>query len=117
MAHGEVHYLRLTGDPVKAKSFYYAMFNWKFGVPIQIGGKTYYPWDDGEGPGGDAVLPSAGEAVDWLPFVEVADLDESINHALGLGATVLVPATKWIDNQRYAILKDPCGARIGIWEP
>ena len=116
MAHGDVHYLRLTANPTPARTFYQTMFGWRFGTPLVVGGRTYYPWDDGAGPGGDIVHPVLGEPVDWLPFVEVTNINTSLALATANGATVLVPVTSWVGGQKFAVLLDPFGARFGLWE-
>ena len=116
MAHGDVHYLRLTGDRSKSKGFYGKLFSWTFQDEIQVGGKYYTPWVDGTGPGGDVVAPDPGEAVDWFPFVEVTSIDATILLAEANGGKKVLGKTDWVRPQSYAIIKDPSGALIGLWQ-
>jgi len=98
------------------RPFYASLFQWTFGTPITVGGRVYVPWDGGPGPGGDIVLPVSGEAIDWLPFVEVTSIAATLTQTVTLGGTVLVPSTNWVGTQKYAIIRDPAGARMGIWQ-
>jgi predicted enzyme related to lactoylglutathione lyase len=59
--------------------------------------------------------PDVGEPrAQWMPYVAVADADASAGRAAELGATVLVPPTDIEHWGRFAVLRDPTGAAVGI---
>ncbi len=58
------------------------------------GGMVVYPWEDVES--------------NWLPFVGVVDLPQSVSRAIRLGATLLAYA------ESAAVIQDPGGAAIGL---
>jgi predicted enzyme related to lactoylglutathione lyase len=53
----------------------------------------------------------------WVPYVQVASCDASLDKAKKLGATVLVPAMEATGVGRFAIFSDPQGGVIGILQP
>ncbi len=53
----------------------------------------------------------------WVSYVAVSSAEESTRTALAAGATVLVPPFDVMDLGREAILRDPVGALISLWEP
>ena len=50
----------------------------------------------------------------WLPYFEVADLDESLAAALARGGTVLHEHRPPGGTMQYAILRDPAGAAAAL---
>ena len=111
-------YLELhTKNPAKAKSFYSELLGWKTKDVDAPGIGTYTELDIGEGPGGGVLPqqdPSAGSA--WLAYIQVPQLDSTVARAQKLGATVAVPRTEIKDVGWFAILVDPSGARVGVFE-
>ena len=62
-------------------------------------------------------LPDRPEArPDWLGFVRVANLDDALSRAAGLGARVLLPPKTTEPGSRLAILADPADVAIGLVE-
>jgi predicted enzyme related to lactoylglutathione lyase len=53
----------------------------------------------------------------WNLYVTVANAEESVKRAEGLGAKVLAPPFDVMDVGRMAILQDPTGAVFEVWEP
>ena len=70
--------------------------------------------------GGGLMQMSADEAgkipPHWMTYVYVDSVDDSVAKAQKLGAKVVVPATAVEDHGRFAILQDPTGAHIGLWQ-
>jgi predicted enzyme related to lactoylglutathione lyase len=52
----------------------------------------------------------------WNAYVAVADADESARRAQELGGKVLAPAFDVMDAGRMAVLQDPQGAVISVWQ-
>jgi hypothetical protein len=53
----------------------------------------------------------------WVPYVQVASCDASLDKAKKLGATVLVPAMEAKGVGRFAIFSDPQGGVLGLLQP
>ncbi|MFZ0712199.1 MAG: hypothetical protein WAM53_19320, partial [Terrimicrobiaceae bacterium] len=66
---------------------------------------------------GMIVLPPEAESmpVMWMGYVTVEKLEASVAKAVELGAKVLKKITA-ISMGRFAILADPQGAVIGLWQ-
>jgi len=53
----------------------------------------------------------------WNSYVSVANADESAKRAQELGGKILAPAFDVMDAGRMAVLQDPTGAVISVWQP
>ncbi len=53
----------------------------------------------------------------WLSYLAVDSVDRAVEQARRAGATLFVPAFDVLDLGREAILQDPVGALIALWEP
>jgi hypothetical protein len=111
-------YLELhTTDPARAKTFYVELFGWNAKDTNVPGFGTYTEIAAGEGPGAGLMAqqePGAQSA--WLAYVKVPKLDEAVARAQKLGASVLSPRTEIKDVGWFAVLRDPAGARIAVFE-
>jgi uncharacterized protein len=52
----------------------------------------------------------------WNAYVAVADAEQSVKRAQALGGKVLAPAFDVMDAGRMAVLQDPAGAVISVWQ-
>ena len=104
-------------DLAKSREFYGALFGWNCpeGPPeaggysvCDIGGKPVA----GLGPKMNPDMPSA-----WMTYVNVDSADETVAKAKANGAMVFVEPMDVMDAGRMAILADPEGAVIGLWQP
>ena len=107
-------WLELTAaDPDRAAAFYGAVLGTTLGEP-HGGMRTF------EHPGGTIglLVPAApGDATGWLVYLLASDVDDSVRDATAVGGEVLVPVTTASSAGRYAVLRDPSGARVGLFEP
>jgi predicted enzyme related to lactoylglutathione lyase len=53
----------------------------------------------------------------WLPYVQVASADKTVEKAKKLGATVIVPPADIPNVGRFAIFTDTQGAPLGVLQP
>jgi predicted enzyme related to lactoylglutathione lyase len=53
----------------------------------------------------------------WTPYVQVADIDAATAETEALGGEVMVPPVVVDDMARIAIIVDPVGAHLGLWQP
>jgi uncharacterized protein len=117
MANPFVHVELNTTDVAKAKSFYGSLLGWKLSDMDMGGGFNYTVVDVGEGTGGgmmQQMIPGAPSA--WLPYILVDDVAGATAKAKGLGASVMKDKTEVPGMGWFAILTDPTGAVVGLWE-
>jgi uncharacterized protein len=117
MANPFVHIELHTGDVVRAKAFYSALFDWKLqDLPAPGGGETYTMIEVGEGTGGgmtgDSQMPPH-----WLAYVGVDDVVATTAKARSLGATVLQDVVEVGDYGWMSVMRDPAGATFALWQP
>ncbi|WP_125609844.1 VOC family protein [Specibacter cremeus] len=99
-----------SGDPEGAGKFYGDLFDW----PIGGAGEAGYRMVDGQA--GGLMDTSSMGAGGWAIFyVHVDSVDDAVEKAVTLGATVLLPKTA-IDTGAFAHLGDPQGNRFGVWQ-
>jgi len=111
-------YLELHSTDVnRVKAFYAELFGWKTkDIPAPTIG-VYTEIDTREGPpAGLMPQQEPGGSSAWLAYVSVPGLDETIARAQELGASVVAPRTEIKDVGWFAVLQDPSGARIGVFE-
>ncbi len=70
----------------------------------------------GESVGGIMAIPSeaAGTPPHWGAYVTVDDVDATVEKALAMKATVIMPAMDIPEVGRMAIIQDPQGAMISV---
>lgn len=81
------------------------------------GEKPYRILKQGDAMCGLMQSPAADVPVMWLPYVQVADCDATVERAKSLGAEVKSPAQDIPNVGRFAILQDPVGAVIAVMKP
>ena len=113
MAHNIVWFEVMGQDGDKMRSFYGGLFGWSFDVlPEMDYGLT--KCDETGVPGGIGSLPS-GKG--WNTFyVSVDNLEEKIAAATSGGGDVLLPATELSDGGRVAVVSDPEGRPLGLFQ-
>ena len=52
----------------------------------------------------------------WLPYVLVDSVDQTIQKARELGATIIVEKMPIPEMGAFGIFIDPSGATLGVWE-
>jgi uncharacterized protein len=121
-APGEFCWIELaTSDQIAAKSFYTALFGWTV-RDVPIGPNDTYSLLELEGriaAGAFTISPSesaAGVPPHWHLYVAVTSADEAARKAAELGGKV-VEAFDVTDRGRAALLQDPTGAFLSVWEP
>jgi predicted enzyme related to lactoylglutathione lyase len=58
--------------------------------------------------------PAPG-SIGWLEYVVVSDLDASVASAKALDGHLLA-GSKAMGSDRYAVLSDPAGAPLALWQ-
>lgn len=107
----------MTRDAGASAKFYTALFGWTR-EDMDMGDFTYTMFKSGDrAVGGMIALPPEAESmpVMWMGYVTVENLEASVAKAEELGAKVRKEITE-ISMGRFAILSDPQGAVIGLWQ-
>ena len=108
-----------TTNVKAAKDFYGQAFGWTFSEH-PMGEATYTMIKRGDDAfGGIWEIPHdqrANVPPHWMSYIFVDSLDESIKKVQELGASIKVPATNAGEFGRFAIITDPAGAHIALWE-
>ncbi|GAA0967760.1 VOC family protein [Acrocarpospora macrocephala] len=114
---GSVNLFELvTNDVEEAKSFYGKVFGWTPGIPA----KQYTPMLSEGSPvagmlGIDDRFP-AEIPPRWLVYFGTANLDATIDQALGLGGRVLLGPVDVPGTGRFAVFGDPMNAPFAAWQ-
>jgi len=122
--HGQfVWYDLITSDPAAAQRYYPQITGWKTQKWDNPSSTTPYTmWTvDGEPIGGVGPITSEQAAMGvrpfWLPSVHVNNMDQSVQKVSALGGKVVHGPDPIPDMGRYAIIQDPQGATIAIYQP
>jgi len=118
-APGTFCWVDLTAaDHDAAKAFYAALFGWEYqDFPIPGGGVYSVAHIDGKAAAAIVPLPGPSVPPHWNCYVSVEDADAAAALAQDLGATVVLPAGDVGESGRLAILLDPQGAMLSVWQP
>ncbi|MCA9522993.1 MAG: VOC family protein, partial [Myxococcales bacterium] len=111
-----------TSDPEGALAFYGALFGWSKGrtmAPSSDAGHAYHLIaDQGKDVAGLMELPDPSiPRPYWLQYVQVADVAGTARRAVAMGGQTLHGPVDLADGHgRIAVVQDPTGAWIGIWQ-
>jgi uncharacterized protein len=107
-----------TDDQAAAKSFYRELLGWDY-EDFPIDDERSYSLARVEGHDVAAIVPLPGEGVPphWNCYVSVEDADAAAARARELGATIVLDAGDVGDSGRLAVIQDPQGAVISVWQP
>jgi uncharacterized protein len=112
----------LTDDVKSAREFYPALFGWE-AVDLDLGQGPAYTFLHLDG------VPVAGLGRQpagigqgrlpprWNAYVVVDDLDATLNRVGAAGGTMAVGPTNAVGRGRIAVLSDPDGVPLGLFEP
>ena len=110
VVHLELH----TGDLAHACDFYRRICGWR-AEPVDTRNGSYLALELGGGLSGGIVECLAERSL-WLPYVEVAEIDEATRRAGALGASVLLAPREGPAGWR-SVVATPAGAEIAFWQP
>ncbi len=105
-----------TDDPDSAAAFYQAIAGWT--VAERHVGRAGRYWVFRAGTRDVAGMvqdPGAPSPCCWVPYVQVVSAEETAALAVDLGGTLVTPPGDVPGRGRYAVLKDPGGALVGVF--
>lgn len=119
-AAGEPSWADLTTTDVDAAAtFYRTIFGWE-AEPIadpNAGGYTMLTLGGRYIGALSPKMPDDPGPSRWSVYVNVDDADKTVELAQSAGGTVVVPVMDVFTSGRMAILTDPTGAFVAIWQP
>jgi uncharacterized protein len=104
-----------TSDAEDAKRFYSAMFSWEYD-DSPVGDDMVYSMARREGKN-VAALYQSDQPPHWNCYVTVDSADDAAKRAADAGGTVLQEPFDVMDVGRMAVIADPAGAPLCVWEP
>jgi predicted enzyme related to lactoylglutathione lyase len=111
-----------TTDPAGAKNFYTNLFGWK-AEDMPMGPDMTYTMfrNNGKDVGGAYKLMK--EQIDahvpphWMLYIQADSADASAAKAISLGAQQIMPPSDIPNVGRFAVITDPTGAHVSIFQP
>jgi uncharacterized protein len=105
-----------TSDPERSRAFYGELFGWTADEPVeQFGGYFNFRKDGVLVAGGMAAQPGTPDV--WSVYLTTDDAEKTVEMAAANGGQVVIPPMAVADLGTMAILVDPGGAAIGMWQP
>jgi predicted enzyme related to lactoylglutathione lyase len=108
----------MTSDVQRAREFYTKLFGWTAGEPSpEIGGYFMFFKDDVPVAGGMQAQPGNDVPDAWSVYLATDDIRKTLAVAVEAGAQIYVDSLDVADLGAMAVIGDPGGAAIGLWEP
>jgi uncharacterized protein len=110
-----------TSDAADAKRFYTGLFGWAFeDRPMGEGAFYTMLFLNGKSVAAlyqqDAQQQAMGIPPNWLSYISVESADRAAERTAALGGTVLMEPFDVLDVGRMAMIQDPTGAVVALWE-
>jgi len=107
-----------TADIEGSRLFYSELFGWEAQAPSpEFGGYFMFTRDGVPVAGGMGDMGEMRANNTWKPFLATDDIERTLKLATEHGATVHAAATPVADLGVQAVISDPQGAVVGIWQP
>lgn len=119
---GSIGWMDLTVENADSvRDFYREVVGWTFSG-LDMGGYSDYCMNEPEtGKSVAGVCHARGVNADlppvWLIYVNVEDMEQSIVRCLELGGKLIAGPKEMGGHGRYAVIRDPAGAPIALFEP
>lgn len=109
-------------DPEKGRDFYASLFGWEAEDQFDPDGNYIYTMFSlggesvaGLGPRPEAMAAS-GIPPMWQSYISVDDVDAALERVSAHGGTVIMPAMDVFTSGRMAVIADPTGAAVSLWQ-
>jgi predicted enzyme related to lactoylglutathione lyase len=108
---------QVSSDPEQAKAFYTELFGWQ--TEVFKPGEVDYTMISagGQNHGGFGKAMEGAPPPHWLSHVQLENLDETVEQAKRAGGTLAAGPFDMSDVGRMAIVADPQGAYLGLYQP
>jgi uncharacterized protein len=111
-----------TSDPAGAKEFYGGLFGWEY-EDRPMGEGAVYSMAKHRGRNAAAISPQQSQEAaqgippHWNVYVTVEDVDATAGSVGEAGGNLLAPPFDVFDAGRMAVVADPAGAVLCLWQP
>jgi predicted enzyme related to lactoylglutathione lyase len=112
MSHPVVHFEIRARDVDQQRAFYANLFGWQVGEPD--GPTQYRMVSTGPDAISGGMVPSANATPSLTFYVQVEDLEGTLQRAASLGAGTTLPPTPLPNGGRFAVMRDPEGNELGL---
>jgi uncharacterized protein len=106
----------VTSDADAAKSFYSQLFGWDYDDQPTGPDGPVYSMAQRDGHSVAALFGDESQPPHWNCYVTVGSADETAQKARDLGATVVAEPFDVMEVGRMAVIMDPTGATLCLWE-
>jgi predicted enzyme related to lactoylglutathione lyase len=107
-----------TSDPERTQTFYNELFGWTCETAgPEYGGYFNFSKDGVQVAGGMRNDGDAGTPDHWSVYLASANAEATVEAAASRGSVVIVPAMPVGELGSMAVVTDPGGDAIGIWQP
>ena len=106
-----------ASDLPRAQEFYSSLFDWSADVSGEEYGGYVSFRRDGHLVAGLGAAMEGQQQNTWVTYLLVEDAESAERAALAAGAQTLAPTMTVGDQGRLAVIADPGGAVVGLWEP
>jgi predicted enzyme related to lactoylglutathione lyase len=115
MAHGDITHIDIpVSDLAKATAFYSDLFGWQI---AELPGFEGYPmWRAPNQISGGGLAPRGEGFTQPRSYVEVDSIDATVALATAAGAEVLMAKAPITETSWWAVIADPDGNSIGLYE-
>lgn len=112
----------MSKDMSDATGFYASVFGWDADRQDSQNGPPYANFTlQGKTVGGlgemNEPMKASGMPPVWNSYISVADVDAATAKAVELGGSVAFPVMPVVEAGRLAVIQDPSGAFVSLWEP
>ena len=115
MAHGDITHVDIpVSDLAQATQFYSGLFGWQ--IAEMAGFEGYPMWQAPNGVSGGGLAPRSDGFTQPRSYVEVDSIDETVEKAVAAGGYVALPKGNITDTSWWAVIVDPDGNHIGLFE-
>lgn len=109
-----------TTNVQAAKDFYGKIFGWEF-VDHNMGEMTYtmVKMNNKDLAGIWSIPKDKQQEIPphWMAYILVANVEETLKKAENQGASIVKPVSQAGDFGLFAIITDPTGAHVALWQP
>ncbi|GAA5031718.1 VOC family protein [Microbacterium fluvii] len=115
MAHGDITHIDIpVSDLGRASEFYSRLFGWQI---AEVPGFEGYPmWHAPNKISGGGLAPRSEGFTQPRSYVEVDSIDQTVEAAEAAGATVFMAKSEITPTSWWAVIGDPDGNAIGLFE-
>jgi len=115
MAHGEINHIEFPADdPQRAMRFYEAVAGWEFSA--MDGMPDYWVFRSGEGYGGGIGKRGVTTGQVVRDYIEVESIEDALAAAERTGGSVKEPKQDIPGMGWFAVLNDPEGNEVGLFQ-